>query len=143
LKNLVLLFKLLLLQVVLASCSVWLPVTLFNNTGGAIVINTGSNVATVAPDQFFKFRYPSGSGNWIVRLTSGGCVYLYDIPDFPYKYGWPVVLLSSDRKGQVQVEKDFSINLLPPFYAGDKPAAAEMFLKREGFPLKPVGRKCQ
>lgn len=141
-KKFVLFFGLLLLPTVLASCTIWLPVTLFNNTGEAMGVNTGGDVATVAPNGLFQFRYPSGNLNWVVRLTGSGCEYLYDIPDLPRKYDWPVILVSSDRKGKIQVEKDFSINLLPPSYVGDGPAPAVLFLMQEGFPLRPVSKKC-
>jgi hypothetical protein len=43
----------------------------------------------------------------------------------------------------VQVEKDFSIDLLPASYTGDSPASSETLLKREGFPLRPVAKKCR
>ncbi len=54
---------------------------------------------------------------------------------------WPGRKLN--RSVQVQVEKDFSINLLPSSYANDTPASNELILQHEGFPLHPVARKCR
>jgi hypothetical protein len=143
LKRAVFLFEFLLAPAFLAACTIWSPVTLFNNTGEAIKLDMGGNITAVTPNQFVQFRYPRASVNWVFRLADGGCEYLYDIPELPQKHDWPIALLSSDREGKIQVEKDFSLNLLPPSYAGSAPASGELFLKQKGFPLQPVSRKCR
>jgi hypothetical protein len=142
-KRFILFFGLSLMPAVLGGCTVWSPATLFNNTGGAIQVNMRGNISTMPPNQSVEFRYPRANVNWAFRLAGGGCEYLYDVPVLPRKYGWPILLVSSDRKDRVQVEKDFSLNLLSPSYAGDTPASKEAFLQQEDFPLQPVSKKCR
>jgi len=143
LKRSVLFAGLSLMPTVLAACTIWSPATLLNNTGEEIKMNMGGDITTMTPNQFIQFRYPRAPVNWVFRLTGGGCEYLYDVPVLPRKYDWPILLLSSDREDKIQVEKDFSLNLLPPSYAGDTPASSDMILQRDGFPLRPVSRKCR
>ena len=135
-------FGLLILPALLASCTIWRPTTLFNNTGQAIELSMRGDTYTIIPNQFVQFRHPSGHTNWEFRLTGGGCEYLYDIPDFHDDYSFPIVSFGSERGGQMQVEKDFNLNFLSPSYAADTPASGEMILKQKGFPLQPVSRKC-
>jgi hypothetical protein len=131
---------LLLLTPLLAACPPPSYVTLFNNSGLPTDVYAGSENAMVAPNRFIRFRGPFGGANDVFRLSSGGCEYLYDsspsLGDYqtdPY----------SSRGVQIQVEQDLSVNLLSSSYTGDAPASGEMILRRKGFPLKPVMRKCR
>lgn len=139
-KSFWLLFVVLPAMPVLTGCSGVLHATLFNNTGVEIEVHAAREREMIAPNRFAKFEYPQERDNRVFRLSSEGCEYLYDIPDLPNGYPIPP---GSDRGGQIQVEKDFSIDLLPAAYAGDAPVASDMVLHREGFPLRPVSKKCR
>jgi len=130
---------LLLASLVLNACSKFLQVTLFNNTGGAIEIHAESKNATIAPNQFERFKYPGESAKGVFHLSSGGCEYLYEFSPKLDDYG---LSYEFERGVQIQVEKDFSIELLPVSYKGNFPASGEIILKHEGFPLHPVSQKC-
>jgi len=128
-----------LLAPLLTACPPPAYVTLFNNTGAVIEVRTERDRVSVAPNRFDQFHDPVDTDQ-VFRLTGGGCEYLYD-------FSLGLVGYYSDRalvRGvQIQVEKDFSVNLLSGSYAGDTPAPGEMILQREGFPLQPVSRKCR
>jgi hypothetical protein len=142
-KRSVLFFAILLVPAFLTACSKALPVTLFNNAGEVIEVHAGGDNETIAPGRFAQFKRPGESNNWVFRVSSGGCEYLYDASsDFGYDENHYDVARTSDRGIQIQVEKDFSVNLLPDAYVGDGPASTETFLKQKGFPLRPVSRKC-
>lgn len=133
------LIALLLAGSLLCACSVLFGVALFNNSGENIeVIWSGEN-RSIASSRYARFEYAERMEQHEFRLSSGGCEYLYSIPLKIKDYDFGVF----DRGIQVQVERDFSINLLPVDYAGDTPASSAMFLQREGFPLQPVSRKCR
>ena len=125
----------------LSACEVFLDATLFNNTGESVEIR-GGDITTIAPNRSAHLIYPNESDNRVFRLAIGGCVYLYDVPQTLDDYHLPDFKFRTGRGVQIQVEKDFSINLLPPDYAGDGPAPNEAVLKRQGFPLRPVAKKC-
>jgi len=131
---------LLLLAPLLTGCPPPSYVTLFNNSGLSTDVHAGGDNATVTPKRFIRFQGPFGGANDVFRLSSGGCEYLYDLSPGLGDYKTD---LYSSRGVQIQVEQDFSVNLLPPSYAGDAPASGEIVLRREGFPLKPVARKCR
>lgn len=133
---------------VLTACSVALRVTVFNNTGGTIEVYTGHGTGKIEPGKYDDFHYPSREGEAgvfnLFRIAGGQCEYLYDLdgvhyPDEEWKRGET----TADRGIQVQVEKDFSIDLLPADYTGKGPASSEMIPKREGFPLRPFTKKCR
>src|SRR5262245_30556874 len=119
-KRLGLLSALLLAPLILNACSKLLQVTLFNNTGEAIEIHAENKDITVAPNQFDHFKYPGESTNGTFRLSSGGCDYLYEFSPRLDDYG---LSYEFERGVQVQVEKDFSIDLLPVSYEGSVPAS--------------------
>jgi len=121
------------------ACSLAFGVALFNNTGEAIEVNWDREGTPIAPNRFFKFVYYNGLRHREFELSAGGCEYLYDIPLQIRDYDFNTF----DRGVQVQVEKDFSINLLPVDYKGEIPASSSLFLQREGFPLHPVSRTCR
>jgi hypothetical protein len=129
----------LLLAPLLTACPPPSYVTLFNNSDLSTDVHASGDNATVAPKQFVRFQGPFVRGSHVFRLSSGGCEYLYDLPPDLRVYETDPY---SRRGVQIQVEQDFSVNLLPPSYAGDAPASGEILLRREGFPLKPVARKC-
>src|SRR6185503_14799563 len=130
---------LLLLAPFLAACPPPSYVTLFNNTGAPVGVEAAGDHVTVAPGRFTRLEN-FWQGSEIFRVSSGGCEYLYDVssaradyPTDPY----------TKRGIQIQVEQDLSVNLLPSSYAGEAPVSGEMVLRGNGFPLKPVSRKCR
>jgi hypothetical protein len=132
-----------LLPLVLSGCQIFLDATLFNNTDEGVELRAGKDIVVVAPNQFAHLTYPNESTDRIFRLTIGKCVYLYEVPEALNDYHLPDFKFRTGRGVQIQVEKDFSVNLLSPSYAGDAPASGEMILRHEGFPLHPVSRKCR
>jgi hypothetical protein len=140
-KRIGLYFFLLFASVILVACSPVLHITLFNNTGAALELHAADENTVIAPNQFSEFRYPWDS-NRVFRLASGGCEYLYDVPLELPDYAAGPNDPKFGRGVQAQVEKDFSINILPSFYAADAPASGETVLHRDGFPLRPVSRVC-
>lgn len=139
-------YLLLIASVLLTGCSVALDVTVFNNTGDTIEVITDRRNGKIDANQFDDFRFPAkeGSGAFeLLRIAAAGCEYLYDLDRATYSDEEWKDVVAADRGVQVQVEKDFSIDLLPAAYTGNGPAPSEMILKREGFPLRPVARKCK
>ena len=133
-------FALLLVPFSLAACSRLLQVTLFNNTGEAIEVHAAGENDKIAPNQYSRFKYPGEDDNRVFRLSSGMCEYLYDFSPKLNDYG---LNMTFERGVQIQVEKDFSIDLLPVTYTGNAPDSGAMILRYEGFPLHPVSRKCR
>ena len=123
----------------LAGCSALLDATFFNNTGEEIAVDWEGARTTITASQFSQFHYIDGDRNRKVRLSSGGCAYLYEVPPELKDYRPDRKL---DRGLQIQVEKDFSIVLLSPSYAGDMPASGDIVLQHEGFPLRPMTKVC-
>lgn len=137
-------FVLLVAPLFLANCSRIVQVTLFNNTGEAIEVRAGSEHETIAPDQFAKFKYPGEDANRVFRISGGRCEYLYQLSsEFGYDESHYDPAVRSDRGIQIQVEKDFSVNLLPDSYTGSAPAPSEMVLQQRGFPMRPVSKTCR
>jgi len=135
-----LLFALLLGSFVLTACSRLLQVTLFNNTGEEIGVRAELEKDTIAPNRFAHFKYPGKGANRVFRLSSKACEFLYEFPSEIPDYQ---IEMKFERGIQVQVEKDFSVNLLPVAYAGETPVSSSQFLQRDGFPLQPVSRTCR
>jgi len=131
----------------ITACSAPLDVTVFNNTGNAIEVITDHDHGSVESDQFDHFQFPLSQGSRIfalLRITGGGCDYLYDLQRASYPdEEWNRGVATAGRGIQVQVEKDFSIDLLPADYTGKVPAPGEFIPKREGFPLRPFTKKCR
>ena len=121
-----------------AGCSYATRATLFNNTGDKIEVEWQSKKALVAASDHAEIDYVIRS-TLEARVSGGNCEYLYRVPVELSNY-------RPDRKIgrgiQIQVEKDFSIDLLAADYAGDAPASGEIILQQDGFPLHPVSRKC-
>ena len=139
-KRFALLFALFLVSTIFTACSRLLQVTLFNNTGEEIGVRAELEKDTIAPNRFAHFKYPGKGANRVFRLSSKACEFLYEFPSEIPDYK---IEMKFERGIQVQVEKDFSINLLPADYAGDQPAPVTIFLQQEGFPLHPVSRRCR
>lgn len=133
-----LLLVVLLAPLLLTACPPPAYVTLFNNSGEAIEVHTEGDRVSIARNRFDQFRDPVNA-NRVFRLTSGGCEYLYDFSLRLDGYNIDRALV---RGIQIQVEKDFSVNLLSGSYAGEVPVSEAAIQKREGFPLRPVSRKC-
>lgn len=123
----------------LSGCSYLVDTTFFNNTGDILQVDWEGKKATISPGQSATIVYSNGNRDHMVRLISGGCEYQYEVPENVSDYRPDKKL---ERGVQIQVEKDFSIDLLPASYAGDGPASGDVILKHEGFPLRPVIRKC-
>ncbi|HKQ43845.1 MAG TPA: hypothetical protein VJS47_00470 [Rhizomicrobium sp.] len=134
-----LLFVLLLAPCILIACSYILDATLFNNTGEAVDVSWGGKSVTITANRLAEIHYPVGTLRLAIQIPSTGCEYIYDVPHRIDDYRPDPKL---NRGVQIQVEKDFSINLLPESYVGEVPASSEMVLQQEGFPLRPVARKC-
>jgi hypothetical protein len=124
---------------VLSACAYMLSATLFNNTGEDVAVDWEDDKVAITANHSGEFHYINGDRKREVRLASGGCEYLYYVPPELSNYKPDQKL---DRGIQIQVERDFRINLLPADYVGDSPASSETFLKREGFPLQPLSKKC-
>ena len=139
-----------LVPTVLATCSVPLRVTVFNNTGGTIEVFAEHSTGKIEAGKYDDFRYPSREGKAgvfeLLRIAGEECEYLYDLdrsyPAYPDEE-WNRGVVAAGRGIQVQVEKDFSIELLPADYTGSGPAPSETILKREGFPIRPFTKKCR
>jgi hypothetical protein len=129
------------------ACSAPMDVTVFNNMGDAIEVITDRDHGSVEPNQFDNFQLPWRNDSRVFelfRIASGGCEYLYDLDKARYPdEEWNRGVVSAGRGIQVQVEKDFGIDLLPADYTGKGPAPSEMIPKREGFPLRPFTKKCR
>ena len=122
----------------LSACHTSIDATLFNNTGQGVSIDYPAD--TIAPARFAHFIYPNESR--VLRLGVGGCVYLYEVPETLKDYHQPDFKFRAGRGVQVQVEKDFSIDLLPASYVGEMPVSPEVVLHQDGFPLRPIAKKC-
>lgn len=139
-----------LVPTILTACSVALQVTVFNNTGGTIEVFAEHITGKIEPGKYDDFRYPFRKGEAgvfeLLRIVGEGCEYLYDLdrsyPAYPDEE-WNRGVVAAGRGIQVQVEKDFSIELLPADYTGNGPAPSETILKREGFPIRPFTKKCR
>jgi hypothetical protein len=103
-------------------------------------VQTGSRRFAIAMNEFENFKDPAAGGNNVFRLSGGGCEYLYDFTVPLDDYGYDMTF---ERGIQIQVEKDFSVDLLPVTYKGDAPASSDVILRHEGFPLRPVSKKCR
>jgi hypothetical protein len=133
------LFPLLATLCLLTACSYAEDATLFNNTSGEVELELQGNKTVISTSGHAKLNLVVGYAR-TAHLFIGTCEYVYDVPLVSSYYGLDRKL---DRGIQMQVEKDFSINLLPGNYAGDAPASRDAFIQREGFPLQPVSRKCR
>jgi len=124
---------------ILAGCPHIWDGALFNNTGEAIEVSSFGEDGTIAPNRFVRFK----GVDRIVHISSGACDYRYVVPEELNSRRFYDFGRMTDRGFQFQLERDFSINLLPPDYAGDTPASSALFLQQEGFPMNPVERKCR
>jgi hypothetical protein len=132
---------LLILAVVLSSCSLWRKapgtsvVQFYNNSGRTILVEN----VEVRPRREGTFSYPTDSGNPLIVFWDG-CVHTYIAPERrPDEFrGTDWMLRGAYR---VQLEPDGKLYLIPPAVAapGD-PAAMD---QPEGFPLQPrEGSSC-
>lgn len=124
--------------IALAACSQAMDVTLFDNTGVPISINSGSQ-SVLAPGRSKDFHYPEGSVNWALLITAGSCDYLYQMPRSLEHWPWP---LDYKTNPTVQVERDFSIWAVPPGAAGVADVSGLAAQQVDGFPLHPVSKTC-
>ena len=127
------------MSVALVGCSLKLQVNLFNNAGEAVTAKLEDSSLPIGPGGFVQFDYPGTAQNWILYLSTATCDYGYAVPralePYPRSQG-------SNGPLKVQVEKDFSIYLLPP--TAETVTAVESLgpLQQDGFPLRPVSKSC-
>lgn len=129
----------LLTSVVLAGCSLKLQVALFNDAGEAVTVKMeGANIA-IESGRSGQFDYPGDEQNWMLHLSTATCDYAYQVPKILEHYP-----LSSGSNGplKAQVERDFSIYLLPPAATAIASVAGLGSLQQDGFPLHPVSKNC-
>lgn len=130
---------LLLASTALFGCSLKLQVALFNDAGEAVTVKIkGENIA-IEPGRFGQFDYPGDEQNWMLHLSTATCDYAYLVPKaldhYPSSPG-----SNGPLKGQV--EKDFSIHLLPPSATAVTAVAGLGSLQQDGFPMHPVSKNC-
>ncbi len=95
---------------ILNACSYLLSATLFNNTGRDIRVDWEGEKVVITANYFSEIAYVNGDRKREVLLSSGACEYLYYIPPELSDYKPDNEL---NRGIQIQLEKDFSIHLLP------------------------------
>jgi hypothetical protein len=110
------LFVALFAPLILTGCPYLWDGALFNNTGETIEVSSLGYGAAVLSNQFVRFK----GLDRIVRISSGACDYRYAIPEELNSRRFYDFGRMTDRGFQFQLEKDFSINLLPPDYAGTR-----------------------
>ena len=147
-KRVELFLALALVPMVLTACSAPFLVTGFNDTGGTIEVYTEHRPGKIESGKYDDFRFPTREGEAgvfeLLRIVGERCEYLYDLNPARYPAEeWNRGVVAAGRGIQVQVEKDFSIDLLPADYTGNSPAPGEIIPKREGFPLRPFTKKCR
>ncbi|HTQ13355.1 MAG TPA: hypothetical protein VMH86_05705 [Rhizomicrobium sp.] len=123
----------------LAGCSLKLQVALFNGAGEAVTVKMeGKNIA-IEPGRSGEFDYPGDEQNWMLHLSTAACDYAYQVPrtleHYPSSPG-------SNGPLKAQVERDFSIYLLPPSATAVASVAGLGSPQQDGFPLHPVSKNC-
>lgn len=126
--------------VVLASCSSRLEIVLFNNAGETVTVHTPDTNLSISSGQSIRFDYPSENESWRIRLSVGECTYTYAAPRTLEHYPWAH---GSRNELRAQLEKDFSLILLPPGTTEVTPADKVASLQQDGFPLQPASQDCR
>ncbi|HVW75205.1 MAG TPA: hypothetical protein VHC39_16325 [Rhizomicrobium sp.] len=130
---------LMLVSAVLAACERILDIDLLNNTGDPIAVRAGGDSIPVAPGRSGEFHYPQSEANWTLLISAGACEYLYQLPR--------ALKISPDLMDRgitprAQVERDFSIWLVPSNASGVADVSGPASQQDDGFPLRPVSRTC-
>lgn len=129
-----------LIAIGLGGCSVKLRVDLFNNTGALVTLLTDDKNIVVGSGLFKEFNYPGEAQKWMLKLSTAGCEYTYQVPRALDHYPWTP---GSNGPLKAQVERDLSIYLLPPSATEAAPVAGFDSLQQDGFPLHPVSKSCR
>jgi hypothetical protein len=118
-------------------------VRVFNHSGQTVVLKL-----TQGRRQARDYPVPDGKSHRVrlfperggYRMTAGGCDYTYRFagmqvnhPFGGYDYAYPV---------NVQIEPDFTLQLLPYKTKAVVPAAQLGAMSKPGFPLKPASKTC-
>ena len=129
----------LLTTLALVGCSLKLQIALFNDAGEAVTAKMESTNIAIGSGRSGEFDYPGDEQNWMLHLSTVTCDYIYQVPrtldHFPSSPG-------SNGSLKAQVEKDFSIYLLPPSANTVASVAGLGSLQQNGFPLHPVSKSC-
>jgi hypothetical protein len=125
--------------VALACCSLKLQLALFNDTGEIVTVKMEGKSIAIGPGRSGEFDYPGDEQNWTLRLSTAACDYAYQVPRTLEHYPSS---LGSDRPLKAEVERDFSIHLLPPSATAVGSVAELGSLQQDGFPLHPVSKSC-
>jgi len=124
---------------VLAGCSLKLQVALFNDAGEAMTVKLEGKSVVIEPGRSGEFDYPGDRQNWTLHLSVAACDYTYQVPrtldHYPSSPG-------TNGPLKAQVERDFSIYLLPPSATTVASVAGLGSLQQDGFPLHPVSKNC-
>ncbi|MBN9557193.1 MAG: hypothetical protein J0I26_06635 [Alphaproteobacteria bacterium] len=127
-------------SVALVGCSLKLQVALFNDAGEAVTVKMEGKSVAIEPGQSGQFDYPGDEQNWMLRLSTATCDYVYQAPKTLEHYPLPS---GSDAPLKAQVEGDFSIYLLPPSATAVAAVAGVRSLQQDGFPLHPMSKSCR
>lgn len=126
-------------SVALSSCSTKLQIELFNNTGEIVTVSEDDKKLTVYPAQFREFGYPGNEQRWTLYISTTQCDYTYEVPRAFEHYPSTEV----DEPLKTQVNKDFSIYLLPALATVIADVKELGPVQQNGFPLHPVSKNCR
>jgi hypothetical protein len=123
----------------LAGCSLKLRVEVFNDTGEAVTVGLDRVRLSIAPGASARLDYPGAQQRWMLFLTTATCKYAYAVPRTLEHVERSA---RGDAPLEVQIEKDFSIHLLPRTARAIAPVEGFASLQQDGFPLRPASRSC-
>ena len=125
----------------LGGCSVKLQIALFNNAGEPITVVQGNKVFVIDAGKSYQFDYPADAENWSVYLDTAQCRYVYEVPrTFDHIERSPP---GEHTPLKVQLEKDFTIFLLPRSASAIGAVSSLGRIQVDGFPLHPASKKCR
>jgi hypothetical protein len=124
----------------IAGCSLTLQISLFNDTGQAIRVNSEGHGITVEPGLSAMLKYPGDEQNWMLHLSTATCDYAYQVARKLDHFRPPP---GQDVPVKAQVERDFSIYLLPLAATAVAPIEQLGAIQRDGFPLHPSSKACR
>ncbi|HEX2800657.1 MAG TPA: hypothetical protein VHN73_01190 [Phenylobacterium sp.] len=129
-----------------AACSLYGRLGVFNNTGSPLIVQMSDGLhlpgsGRIGPGNSRSFSNGDVAAHLVVE--SGRCVYSYDLP-FPEVAYYRV---NGDPKRarpllNVQVEPDFSLLLLPVSAARVARPAELAGVQAYGYPVRPVSKTC-
>ncbi|MFT3735749.1 MAG: hypothetical protein QM776_12100 [Rhodocyclaceae bacterium] len=125
----------------LAACSFPWRIELRNETGSDLVIKTGRSDLDIASGEERVFEYPQDSLNWTLKVVSGRCEYVYQLPrglpNYPRHLSQPMMPTLA------KIDASFVISLLLPKQPQAAPGQSdEEALRKDGFPLAPSNKTC-